>query len=531
MEWFTQRTGVHLPTRPVCPGHRAPAEYLHYALFGTGDAVVWANRGGGKTLLAALASVAEQLIRPGTRTAVIGGSHAQSQRLIDSARMLIDHLDVHDRVERISASEIRFAGGGRLTAVPQSQKAVRGLHVPRIRADEVELFDKGVWNALAFVPSASRLVWRPAPGRHTIDGRARDREDWTRPARQDARPGHGDRWKSDPPVARAPCPEIHMSLSEIVISRGSPARVDYLSTAHVLDGRMSQLVATADADWSGPAHGSSRPASSPRPRLFKWCLWDVIERCPPDRECGPCPLAADCRGLAKRAEGFYSIEDAILNQARSSRPTWEAEMLCMGPRMDAVVFPEFNLDRNVVRCRPDARLPMYRAMDFGFSGLYVCLWFQVEPMGAVRVVREYARQRLALGLHAQRVLAADKELLPDGPPVRATFADPSGAAATIASGASVFSQLAGLGIHCTSRQSRINDGLELVRSRLAPAGGGTMLFIDPSCAGLIRAFQTYQWDGAGAGRTPLKNGADHYIDALRYGLVNLWGAGVERREY
>ena len=89
MAWITANMGVRLPLKPVCPGHDAPAEYLWHALFGDRDSVVWANRGGGKTFLAAVACVTEQLMSPGTRTAVIGGSQVQSDRLIDSARGLI----------------------------------------------------------------------------------------------------------------------------------------------------------------------------------------------------------------------------------------------------------------------------------------------------------------------------------------------------------------------------------------------------------------------------------------------------------
>ena len=54
-------------------------------------------------------------------------------------------------------------------------------------------------------------------------------------------------------------------------------------------------------------------------RLIQWCLWEVIERCDPARRCEECPLAADCRGVAREADGFFSIDDAIAIRSRSSR--------------------------------------------------------------------------------------------------------------------------------------------------------------------------------------------------------------------
>jgi hypothetical protein len=61
--------------------------------------------------------------------------------------------------------------------------------------------------------------------------------------------------------------------------------------------------------------------------IFKWCLWDVIEKCE-GRECKACPLAEDCKGIAKKGQGYYKINDAITQQGRSNRRNWVFEMLC-----------------------------------------------------------------------------------------------------------------------------------------------------------------------------------------------------------
>ena len=65
--------------------------------------------------------------------------------------------------------------------------------------------------------------------------------------------------------------------------------------------------------------------------VFRWCLWEVIERCPPQRQCHACPLWEDCRGVAKEADGYFPIDDAIAQEQRCDQETWETEMLCRRP--------------------------------------------------------------------------------------------------------------------------------------------------------------------------------------------------------
>ena len=66
--------------------------------------------------------------------------------------------------------------------------------------------------------------------------------------------------------------------------------------------------------------------------LLHWCVLDVLERCPPERDCNGCELFEDCGGIAKeRCDGFFTIDDAISIKRRVSLPLWQAEMLCQRP--------------------------------------------------------------------------------------------------------------------------------------------------------------------------------------------------------
>jgi hypothetical protein len=50
--------GLKVSDKRMCSGHSSPMDYMcHSLLGGGGDCVVWANRGGGKTMLGAAATL------------------------------------------------------------------------------------------------------------------------------------------------------------------------------------------------------------------------------------------------------------------------------------------------------------------------------------------------------------------------------------------------------------------------------------------------------------------------------------------
>ncbi|MFP4105102.1 MAG: hypothetical protein ACLFVU_03335 [Phycisphaerae bacterium] len=438
---------IDVPERSVCGHHDSPMDYLEAAFFHQPDMVVWANRGGGKTMMAAIATLMDGLYHAPVQIRVLGGSFEQSDKLGAYIKDFLRQRDelaaedpTRDRVRLIGCSEIRM--------LTQSQRAVRGLHVQKIRCDEVDLFDPGVWQAVQFATRSSESM------------------------------------------------------------RGS---IEVLSTLHRSGGLMDNLVRRARAGKSGY-------------RLFRWCLWDVIERCT-DRECAECPLQPDCNGLARRADGFFSIDDAIAIRGRSSRAAWETEMLCRGAKRDWLVFREFDQSRHVREVSYVPDWPLYRAIDFGYRSPLVCLWVQLTPVGSVHVIGEYIQSHRPISHHAREMLRQDPG------PVRATYVDPAGRQREATSGVACTDLLAAAGIPCTWRQSQINAGLELIRESLAPADGQPRLVISPRCEGLIDAFGSYHYpaerrDGSTT-ENPAKDGPDHAIDALRYFFVNRLGGGAK----
>jgi hypothetical protein len=450
--WIEQVLGLRIPSQALCPGHQSPLDFLARSFLppspdgpGGQDLLVWANRGGGKTMLAAVASLLEGLYRRPVKIRILGGSFDQSDRLAEYLRDFLSREQLSDAVQgRMTHSRIRLAGQADIRMLAQSQRAVRGQHVQKMRCDEVDLFDPAVWRALQFVTRSSGQ------------------------------------------------------------SRGA---VEVFSTLHRPGGLMDQLVQQAMA--RAPGQGGFE--------LVKWCLWEVIQRCPSERNCAGCPLEEDCQGKARQADGFFGIDDAIAIKARSSRSAWQAEMLCRGAKRDWAVFGEFDPAVHVGQVDYCPEWPVYRGIDLGYANPSVCLWMQTSPTGMVHVLREYARSHLTMEQLAVEIKGRDLG------PVKESYIDPAGNARQSTSGQACTAILRAGGVPCISRSSTIAEGLELIRTALAPALGLPRLKVSPQCAGLIAAFAAYHYAEPSGGRfdeSPVKDGPDHYIDALRYFFVN-----------
>lgn len=159
--FFIDKSGhpLHIPRVAVCPEHTAPAEYLVDAFFERApDAICWANRGGGKTLLGALITWLDTVFKDGCATKILGGSLEQSKRMYEHLagegdgwglitedfRYLLrgDVLAQHTVLSNFSNIQI-------LTA---SSKSIRGAHPQRLRLDEIDEMDPRIYEAALSIP-------------------------------------------------------------------------------------------------------------------------------------------------------------------------------------------------------------------------------------------------------------------------------------------------------------------------------------------------------------------------------------------
>jgi hypothetical protein len=495
--WIREHLGVHVPRQAVIDGHSGPFAYLEWVYFGSvtdrlplpaapsvpgvPDAVVWANRGGGKTFLGAVATTLDLVFHPEIEVRILAGSLEQAQRMHAHLRGFFQLDALRHLVKgRITDKRLRLINGSSVELLAQSQTAVRGTRVQRLRCDEVELFDPAVWDA-------AQLTTRSK------------------------------------------------SCGERMV-RGS---VECLSTMHVPHGLMHRMIAEAREG---------------KRKLFKWGVVDVLEQCRDERECGgdgdsaleprdagdeedndrialpvlggaensnACRLWGECQGRAKHRPGnatgegvgHVGIDDAIRIKGRVSKTVWEAEMLCLRPRRDDTVLPEFEVKIHVVRATPGEGVTWVGGMDFGYRSPAVVLWAVVDQADRLWVVDERIRTHQTTSEHATAIVKSK------WPSLTWIGVDPAGNARNEQTGKSAVHVLREHGLTVRSGRGSVARGLEMVRARLRPATEetGPRLFIHERCTGLIESLERYHYPEHDLeSMEPVKDGPDHAVDALRY---------------
>ncbi len=151
--WLRLMLGIDVPPVPRCCDHASPLDYLDHVFFERpGNAVVWANRGGGKTYYGAVATLLDMLFKPGIEIRILGGSFNQSDRMYEYLRDMLERPGLREMVARRATRQgVRLVNGSRVELLAQVQTSVRGQRVQKLRCDEVDLFLPEVWQAAQFV--------------------------------------------------------------------------------------------------------------------------------------------------------------------------------------------------------------------------------------------------------------------------------------------------------------------------------------------------------------------------------------------
>ena len=583
------------PTEARDHGHTSsPLDYLAHAFFegrrfthpdplhdsyAPTDCVVWANRGGGKTFLGAVATMLDLVFKPGIQVRILGGSLEQSRRMQDHLHALFAHPALAPLVRRgpnaTGTRRLLLTNGSRAEILAASETSVRGVRVQKVRCDEVDLFDPALWRA---VQLTTRSIPCPGPWGATVRGTIEALSTMHRP--------FGLMWD----LTRAGAPAFS----------GSSPKGEVAPKATV----GATAFSTPPSVLPSPPSSSSVPSSlapspllpSPSSRLlFRWGIIDALEFCGPQHHCDTCNLFDDCRGRAKaippEASGHIRIADARAQKSRVDIETWRSEMLCLEPRTHDLVYPEFDPrihifglasdDATLAPFAPapsgpvDALAPEFlvthrpsssssgsspqgevspqatvgapvsstlssafpssssgppkywlAGMDFGFRADTAILLARIDDSGTIWIEREsIARQRI-LGRHIDTLLAW---LAPLGGPraLRFLAADPAGNADNQQSGRDNIDLIRASGLTVRTRASTIEAGLKLVRARLAPAAGGPpRLLVHARCTGLIDCLRRYHYEESdGRSLIPAKGEFDHACDALRY-MIAMHDAGL-----
>ncbi|MCC6675621.1 MAG: hypothetical protein IT436_00630 [Phycisphaerales bacterium] len=533
--WLREEVEVDVPREPVIEGHAAPFDYLVHVYFegrarrpaeelpdaehpprphsvGPIDCVVWANRGGGKTFLGAVATMLDLMFKPGIEVRILGGTLEQSKRMHAYLRGLFRYPKLAKLVDgRITARRLKLLNGSEVEVLAQSHASVRGTRVQKLRCDEVELFDREVWEAAQLVTKSRQCgdIW--------VRGAVECLSTMHIP--------HGVMFSIVQEAGEGRRKLFRWGVVD-VLGQCEPARRCRAGDGHSEQGHSEQGHSTHEG--SAGAGGDVQLPQLPAD-LHVSC---AAVSCGDVRSARDCPLLPECGGRAKErpgnAEGVgvghLAIDDAAAMKSRVGPAAWESEMLCLRPTRDGAVLPEFDARVHIVRETPWAEgergvsgVVWYGGMDFGMRAPTVVLWGAVDGDGVLWIVDEYSRAGALLDDHIAAMKARP------WPKPRWIGVDPAGAAKSEQTGRSAIDVLRGEGFGVRATRGGVTSGLGLLRARLRPAAGtGPRLFVHARCVVLIESLERYHYpEDAPGDVNPKKDGPDHAVDALRYLVLNL----------
>ncbi|MCA8914127.1 MAG: terminase family protein [Planctomycetes bacterium] len=179
------------------------------------------------------------------------------------------------------------------------------------------------------------------------------------------------------------------------------------------------------------------------------------------------------------------------------------------------VYREYERGLHVVNgLEPPPGAIIFKAIDFGYTNPFACLWGAQDSDGRLLILREHYCTGLALSRQAEAMRVIDAGFEKAGCEIGPAFADPSGALERR------LLQEEGLPTHAAD--NRVSGGIEIVRRRmLLREDGRPGLLIDSGCTNLLREIEGYQWDESSLERRMPRKADDHALDALRYLCVAL----------
>lgn len=163
---------------------------------------------------------------------------------------------------------------------------------------------------------------------------------------------------------------------------------------------------------------------------------------------------------------------------------------------------------------------IFRFFDFGYNHP-ACLWAQVHRNGSLQILREYKGSMIEGQAFAEDVLAKTADWFPDATRF-VDYGDP--AVAQHKDTGMMLSILNKAGIKLMYQRTSFDLSLNLLRKRFEQlVDGKPAVLIDESCTTLIDGL-TGGYHFKDDGVTPHKGLYDHLIDALRYGVWNIYGS-------
>jgi hypothetical protein len=478
--FLLEHLSLTIPDAPLIPTNAAPFDYICHAFFEPSmhaaplpcdtslaaspttppttprDCVVWANRGGGKTFLGALATLLDLVFKPGIEIRILAGSREQAQRMHSHLRRFLLRPTFAPLVAgRSTDSRVTMANGSRVEVLAQSDASIRGTRVQKLRCDEVDLFKPEFWEA-------AQLVTRSAT-----------------------------------------CGDIRVQ-----------GCVECLSTMHRPHGVMRAILADATRNtrrlfrW-----GVVDTLETCVDRACETC--DLLDDCAgraKSRTTAGFLTISDAITLKRRVSTATWNSEMLCQRPRRTNavyPEFDPTRHVIAPDSEHAIEIETRIRRR--------EIALCAGLDFGYRAPTAILYAALDHDGVLTIIDERVKVQTTVSSHAQ---AIREGLSRDWPIPEWIGVDPAGHAIGGQTGTSPVDDLKAVGLNIKTNRGAINAGLELVRARLDPASGEPRLRIHARCTHLIECLERYHFpEDNPESITPVKDGSDHAADALRYMIM------------
>ena len=485
---FFARLGFFVATEAVMPGMTAPMEALWHIYRRTWPVLqLMGARGTGKTRGLSLVEAAKAKFYPGYSIAHIGATKAQAMRCYAYIREYVGPGGrLQGDVWKTRLTDTVWRNGSHMEVLAGTVNAVSGGHPVLMSIDEFDLLDQQVFQQAIGMPQSN--VAAGYQSQIVLTSALYHSNGAMRTLLNSDQPPVTLRWTVID--AMEPCDG----------RRGRPACLDAIA-----------------------AHSGQPPSNPPR-----------------------CPLWNICQGRAQYATGHKAREDVIHEFDLADEFTWRTQYMSEDAERAGLVYEHFDAnvsDDGSTNVTPlaeyDPSLRVYWGLDEGWEHPSVCLLIQRRDDGTMVVFDEVYERHLEHDrfldcLHQLRGIDGSSPESwfravpghePRGPYAkpRRVFPDPSSKQLQVALARRLRS-----GARVRSQQSRVADGVSLVRRYVRTNRGERMLLIHPRCENLIRELRFWRLHQAAPGvwdDEPEPNAGDrnpdHAADALRYALIHL----------
>jgi len=196
------------------------------------------------------------------------------------------------------------------------------------------------------------------------------------------------------------------------------------------------------------------------------------------------------------------------------------------------VYTNFSADRHIADLSYIPGRPVYRGWDFGFNHPAI-VWCQIDGRGRMVVIKELMGAQSYLKDFVEQVIRESNEHFPKAKYL--DYCDPAGQHRNDATTATSIDILRAKNIHPLFKYGRVMSGVEIINRQLAlMIDDQPAILINKSCPTLRDAMNGgYHYaknkEGELTKEEPHKDGYyEHLVDALRYIVVNLLDAPVQK---